>query len=270
MRTSGDGTGEPLVGRGSARRSAAEGEGEVLHVGDDDRSPPGPSVPRPPLVPVHRAWPRSWFTLRMPNARFALGVALIVALGGAWIALGQPSSRASAPPRAGSPRDTRATRDIDPTTTTERRPTGAVARVVAVPGWVPRAIAATCHAHASAPVNVVVDCTPGRGVTRLQYRRFASVAALRIAYAAGSPPRGGTGPSACATGVTDERSWSVAASPRVPVGRYRCELVVGRARIVWSNERVTVMGIASRADADLRSLYQWWTTVPGPSATAFP
>ena len=37
------------------------------------------------------------------------------------------------------------------------------------------------------------------------------------------------------------------------------------ARLVWTNEAVRVLGVATRADGDLRSLYQWWTTVPGPT-----
>jgi hypothetical protein len=216
------------------------------------------------LLPTGRGW--SWVrgTLRVPNARFALGVVLVVALGIAWVAVRQPSSRGAAPLE-------RATADSSATTaattTTAPHPPPPVVHVVAVPPWVPRAIAATCRARASAPANVVVDCTPGRGVIRLQYRRFSSVTALRNAYAAGAAVRGGVGPSTCAAGSADERSWSVAASPRVPAGRYRCELVGRRARIVWSNERVAVLGTAGRADADLRSLYQWWTTVPGPTTS---
>jgi hypothetical protein len=38
----------------------------------------------------------------------------------------------------------------------------------------------------------------------------------------------------------------------------------GRARLVWSNERARVLAVASRGDGDLRSLFEWWTTVPGP------
>jgi hypothetical protein len=52
----------------------------------------------------------------------------------------------------------------------------------------------------------------------------------------------------------------------VPVGRYHCSLAEDRAEIVWFSEPAAVLGVATRADADLRSLYQWWTTVPGPSA----
>src|SRR6185503_7462588 len=100
----------------------------------------------------------------------------------------------------------------------------------------------------------------GRGVETLRYRGFASLAALRAAYDDASPRAGGDGPSECARGGEEERSWSAAETPTHPEGRYRCSLVAGRARLVWSNERSRVLAIASRADGDLRSLYQWWTT----------
>ncbi|HEY5013523.1 MAG TPA: hypothetical protein VIK61_12560, partial [Acidimicrobiia bacterium] len=46
----------------------------------------------------------------------------------------------------------------------------------------------------------------------------------------------------------------------------------GHARIAWTSEHagaddVAVLAVATRSDADLRALYQWWTTVPGPTAS---
>jgi hypothetical protein len=153
------------------------------------------------------------------------------------------------------------------TTAAVAQPVPRADRVVALPRWVPVAIGATCVAREHAdPQSVVVDCTPGRGVVRLRYRGFASVAALRGAYAAASPRRGGDGPSGCARGAVEERAWSSEETPTQPRGRYRCSLAAGRANLVWSTEQSRVLAIASRSDGDLRSLYQWWTTVPGPTA----
>ena len=154
-----------------------------------------------------------------------------------------------------------------PATTVATRPRPRVETVaVSVPGWVPDAIAATCGAHRSEKTRVVtVDCTPGRGVLALQYRGFSSVTAMRAAYAATSPLVGGSGSPGCERGTHEERSWSAPASPTVPSGRYQCSLVGGRARLVWTSERSRVLATASRDDGDLRSLFQWWTTVPGPS-----
>ncbi len=218
-------------------------------------------VPRPPLSRGPRTRPWSWAAARMPSARLALGVALVVGLGTAWIAVGKHGSGGPSPML-----DPSTARSPRTATTVVRAPPARVEHVVAVPPWVPTAIAATCRARASSPSSVIVDCTPGRGVVRLQYRNFASVVALRAAYAARSARRGGVGPPACARGAAEERSWSAAGAPTVPVGRYHCSLAEDRAEIVWFSEPAAVLGVTTRADADLRSLYQWWTTVPGPSA----
>jgi len=155
---------------------------------------------------------------------------------------------------------------LNPATTVAKRPAPPVEPVVVtVPGWVPDAIAATCGAHRSETTRVVtVDCVPGRGVVSLQYRGFSSVTALRAAYAAAASLVGGAGPPGCKRGTHEERSWSAPASPSVPSGRYRCVVVGGRAHLVWSSERARVLAVASRGDGDLRSLFEWWSTVPGP------
>jgi hypothetical protein len=142
---------------------------------------------------------------------------------------------------------------------------------VRVPAWVPRAIASTCRAHTgTAPgERVVVDCTPARGVAALRYRELTTSSALAAAYDGRRPakPRGGTGPSRCASGKNDERAWSDAATPTTVAGRYRCTLPHGAARIEWTDDARRVLAVATRADGDLRSLYTWWTTVPGPVAS---
>ena len=209
-------------------------------------------MPRPSLTRSSRG--RRWLDAgaQIPRARLALGLALVVGLAAAWTMVSRRAP-ASGPVSIA-------------TSTTVARTQPRAENVVTVPRWVPAAIAATCEARSvDEPRSIVVDCTPGRGVARLRYRGFSSVAALRAAYAAASPRGGGDGPSACAQGGTEERSWSVAETPSVADGRYRCSLVAGRARLVWSSERSRVLAIASRADGDLRSLYQWWTTVPGPN-----
>jgi hypothetical protein len=286
------GTGEPLVGSGSARRidlgpgsdapvvrAGAVDDGAGGRADDGTRANRGRtprSVPRPPLSRSRRRGRRWWlpaFRFTFPNARFALGLGLVVVLGVAWVAVGQRGSDGAAPlpyPSA-APRPVTATTALLPPRALGA-PVASV-RPVAVPRWVPSALAATCRARASAPANVVVDCTPGRGVISLQYRGFASVGALRTAYASASARRGGLGPSACARGAPEERSWSAPRSPGSPtaaIGRYRCSLAKGRAQLVWSSEQTgaLVLAIASRADGDLRSLYQWWTSVPGPTVTA--
>jgi hypothetical protein len=114
---------------------------------------------------------------------------------------------------------------------------------------------------------VVVDCTPGRGVDHLQYRSFASATGLRAAYDGNDGHRGGAGPAACAAGQPEERTWSASRAPARPLGRYRCSLDRGRARLEWTTARARVIAIATRVDGDLRSLYEWWTSVPGPSSS---
>jgi hypothetical protein len=199
----------------------------------------------------------------LPRARPALGIGLVIVMLLAWIAVARedPSPSVSGSP----PSLTRV--GVAPTTSAAPVPKPVV-RPVPVPRWVPAAIAATCRARSSTASNVVVECTPGRGVVRLRYQHFASVAALRAAYAEGRQLTGGTGASACATGAPDERAWSPAASPAVSAGRYRCRVLDGEAEIIWSSERAVVLGTADRSDGDLRSLYEWWTTVPGPKGSS--
>jgi hypothetical protein len=206
-----------------------------------------------------------------PRTRLALGVALVVVLATAWFVVGRGGPNApGGPPRALSSvtTPTVTTSSVTRPSVDRRAPATAppVDVVVAVPRWVPADVAATCRARGRSLSGAVVDCTPGRGIDGLLYRAFASVAALRAAYASEGTRAGGGGPSACAQGTPEERSWSAAGAPARPAGRYRCSRVVGRARLVWTDEAVRVLGVATRADGDLRSLYQWWTTVPGPTA----
>src|SRR5205823_4227611 len=129
------------------------------------------SVPRPPLSGSRRRGRRWWLPavrFTFPNARFALGLGLVVVLGVAWVAVGQRGSDGAAP----LPYPSTAPRPA-PVTTAVPPPRARVApvasvRPVTVPRWVPSALAATCRARASTPANVVVDCTPGRGVISLQ------------------------------------------------------------------------------------------------------
>ena len=217
------------------------------------------AVPRPALPPARgRRW--GFGVSASPRTRLTLGVALVTLLAAAWVVVGLAAvdnSRATVTNRAAPRVPASGAR----TTSVPR-----VEMVVAVPRWVPADVAATCRAHGPSPSRVVVDCTPGRGVDRLRYRAFASVADLRAAYAVESTRSGGGGPPACAAGMPEERSWSSATLPARPVGRYRCSLVAGTARLVWTSEQALVLGLASRSDGDLRTLYQWWTTVPGPNA----
>lgn len=248
-----DASPEPLVGRGNARRGEPSGPVPVDAVdGEGDGHRERSWVPRPTLSPSSRG--RRWLDAgaQIPRARLALGLVLVVGLAAAWMMVSRPAP-ASAPVSIA-------------TSTTVARTQPQAENVVTVPRWVPAAIAATCEARGvDESQSIVVDCTPGRGVARLRYRGFSSVASMRAAYDAASPRGGGDGPSECARGGKEERSWSVAEAPSEPNGRYRCSLVAGRARLVWSSERSRVLAIASRADGDLRSLYEWWTTVPGPN-----
>jgi len=218
------------------------------------------TVPRPSPPPARdRRW--AFGVSASPRLRLTLGFALVALLAAAWVVVGRgavDTSRATITNRA-----TPSVPASGARTTSAPR----VEMVVAVPRWVPAGVAATCRTHGPSPSRVVVDCTPGRGVDQLRYRAVASIADLRAAYAVESTRRGGRGSPACAAGMPEERSWSLAASPARPAGRYRCSLVAGTARLVWTSEEALVLGLASRSDGDLRTLYQWWTTVPGPNAS---
>lgn len=245
---------DPLVGRGHAHSGGERGrEAES----GDTRGPSAPRVIPRPSVDAPRA--AAWTAPR--RLRLGFGIALVAVLAIAWIGF---------EPR-GTPRQRRAVADLPVPTHATTRATTATPRshAVAVPPWVPPAIAATCRARSAvAPVRVVVDCDPGRGVVRLRYTQYASQAVMRRDYAAAPrAQRAGNGAPACAGGETDERAWSTAARPETTVGRYRCTNAGARATIVWTDDRMHTLATAGRADADLRSLYLWWTTVPGPVAS---
>jgi hypothetical protein len=179
----------------------------------------------------------------------------------AWFALSSPATPTAVPgpPHTAVP----SSRAAATTAATTPKP----ARDVPVPSWVPRAIASTCRARAGRPPSerVVVDCAPARGIATLRYRELTGPKALTIAFLGRRPTeRGGTGPSRCANGLNDERAWSDADARATTAGRYRCTRPHGRAHIEWTDEALHVIAVATRSDGDLRSLYAWWTTVPGP------
>ena len=234
------GQGEPPVGRGSVRRFERRADG-----------PRGEAIPRPSWTRRSRRGLSSRVGSPGPRARLGFGCAVAAILAITWVWVGRGATSDPVP--------------VAPTTVATQPRPRVEPVVVSVPRWVPRAIASTCTARRSATTGVVtVDCVPGRGVITLQYRGFSAIAELRTAYAATASVVGGAGSPGCKRGTREERSWSVQASPTVPSGRYECSLVGGRARLVWTSEHDRVLAIASRDDRDLRSLFEWWSAVPGP------
>ena len=253
MPNGGSNPGDPLIGRGSAHQAPGDAAGSDRPAGRRvPLVPAAVSVPRPAYRP---AVDGSWLhrAAEGMNTRLALGILLVVALAVAWVTVGRASSSEGVPPPASTAR-------VSTASTASSR-----VIVTATPRWVPRSIAATCRAVGAAASNVVVDCAPGRGVAVLRYRAFPSKAALDAVYSATGTRVGGVGPSSCARGTPDERAWAPVGAPESPFGRYRCVLVAGRARLEWTTDALRVLAVATRADSDLRSLYEWWTSVPGPT-----
>lgn len=242
---------EPLIGRGRSGRAPAPAD----EIGATD--PPAPrAIPRPQLEPARRL-AAAWTPAR---GRLGLGIALVAGLAVAWFALAPRPTPVAVP--ASTP-DTAA----EPTTVSRPPPTQPPTTSKPVPPWVPRAIASTCHARTTAAdaARLVVDCAPGRGVATLRYRELPNATALQTAYEGQRRARhNGTGPSRCASGRNDERAWSSSSTPATAAGRYRCSRPHAAARIEWTDDALDVVATATRTDGDLRSLYVWWTTVPGP------
>ncbi len=140
----------------------------------------------------------------------------------------------------------------------------------------PMSVAPTSGAPAPAPTSTTSvprnpDCrglSPDRPEARcvidavdLHARLLAPgtvAAAYRRAAAADAAPK--SGPPACARGVPDERTWSVAASPAAAAGRYRCRFERGRAAMWWTRGDVLVHAVAR--DGDLAGLFTWWRAHP--------
>ena len=79
-------------------------------------------------------------------------------------------------------------------------------------------------------------------------------------HATGAHPVPGSGAPACARGVPDERSWSVAASTPAAVGRYLCRFEHGRAAMWWTHGDRLAHAVAR--DGDLAGLFSWWRAHP--------
>ena len=112
-----------------------------------------------------------------------------------------------------------------------------------------------------------VVCAPTTGVTRLELRRIDDPAMLGERFAQLVPDRAqGDGPSQCALGRAEVRSWSRPAEPAAAVGVYACRVVDGAAEIVWVDRPSGLLARAVAADADLAGLFTWWLTAELPEA----
>jgi hypothetical protein len=119
----------------------------------------------------------------------------------------------------------------------------------------------------NAQVALVCELAYGieSGPVRVELRRMDDVAirAARFVELSGGSPLG-TGPSRCARGKDEVRTWSRAGAPSEVVGSYGCLRRDSRAEIVWTDDTISLLGRAVALDDDLGGLYRWWTTdAPG-------
>jgi hypothetical protein len=66
------------------------------------------------------------------------------------------------------------------------------------------------------------------------------------------------GEAACASGHPEARAWARPEAPDTVAGRYLCRVFEDRAELWWTVDDAKLLGHASRRDADLASLFDWW------------
>ena len=163
---------------------------------------------------------------------------LVAALAAGWLAV----SRRAAPAAVAPP--------------VERATTAPAAspRPASLRARLPRGLACTDVSGADARVECSVDRV------QLEIALLGEGADAAYRRVTGARERAVTGPPACAHGRPDERSWSRAAAPGVPVGRYRCTFEHGVAAMWWTDNGLLVHAVAPVAD--LERLFTWWRTHP--------
>jgi len=206
--------------------------------------------------------------LRLGRARFGVRrVAAVLSAGAAlvalWIAI-----------RSGSDQATRTT-TAEPVAATGSeapsahltRPTSDAPRDASIGIDLPEAWAGRCRpAPALDPdADAAVVCEPATGPARVELRRIDDTIRRDTAFLelAGRSPSG-TGPSRCALGWPEVRTWSRAGTPEQVAGAYRCAAVAGRSEVVWTDSEHALVARATGRDGDLAALYRWWSTdAPG-------
>lgn len=128
----------------------------------------------------------------------------------------------------------------------------------------PAGIQPTCLPATSAGVSpiplaaLVCDLRTGPGVV-VTYERFVSHAAASARYESQLTPdaTGRTlGIGGCPSALPSERAYL---QDNLLAGRRACSIGAdGAARIVWLDSGQAVVGIATRADGDIRALAGWW------------
>lgn len=123
----------------------------------------------------------------------------------------------------------------------------------------------------NAQVALVCELVSGieSGPMRVELRRMDDgvIRAARFVELNGGSPSG-TGPSRCARGKAEVRTWSRVGAPGDVVGSYGCLRRDSRAEIVWTDDTISLLGRAVALDDDLGGLYRWWTTdAPGAAVS---
>lgn len=133
---------------------------------------------------------------------------------------------------------------------------------------IPRAIRASCHAAtAPRPALAVLTCTDGP--VRVQYERYPTDAAMRVAFGTSTLAPLIDHADLCAQGLADEWTWRAGSKDVTPSGSYRCTVQPDGARLEWTTESLRTVSRAIRGDGDLRELHEWWSTA-GPDASPAP
>jgi hypothetical protein len=180
------------------------------------------------------------------RARPAAAAALLAALAAGWLIAGH---RAHASAEVGGPRPLAAFSPAPSSPST----TPATAR--SKPTTVPLSRDCSGLTADRREVRCVVD---GIDLDVRLYPPGSVAAAYR--RAAGAAGNAQSGPPACARGVPDERTWSVAAVPGAAVGWYRCRFEHGHAAMWWTGRDRLVHAVSP--DGDLAALFSWWRTHP--------
>jgi hypothetical protein len=235
--------------------------GRTRNGGAGEETPRRPRAPR--WLSLARFSPRRGRLGTPGRARPVAAAALLAALTAGWLVAGHSSHSSGAlaeppvapvttttpapAPRAATPTTATPTTatSTTATSTTATSTTGAVPSTPGCAGLAPRRPEVRCVVDA---VDLDVRLVPPNDATAAYER------------ATGVHPVPGTGSPACARGVPDERTWSLATAPVAAVGRYLCRIEHGRAAMWWIQGERLAHAVAH--DGDLARLFSWWRAHP--------
>ncbi len=169
-------------------------------------------------------------------------------------------------PVSGTPVSTSATSQLSQPLTTE---TSAPAPTMRQAFKLSKDFASKCRVAPAldADAQLAVVCEVGEGPMRVELRKIldGGIRSARLGELARRPVPT-RGESMCAHGRPESRTWARQETPDEVSGVFGCQVIDGRAEIVWTDDAMGLVGRAVAQNSDLSKLFVWWAeAAPGAS-----